>query len=665
MDGGDSGIAADGIIKTYMLDYGHGFAVPKISHRSRMPTRSFRIISDAVVATVVVFLLVQCALQLAGKRNFNGWSQRRLAEQAATCKPKRTYKSPKKRGQAPRERQPEPRTPDTPPRSADASAAAESFGNEAHHLPSEEPRGRASPAVIEATAAAGGEQAEQAEAPAPDGPSGATTSVLSAGREDQKEEGQKLPDPCGPPNAAERKGISAADGEEAAQRSGYAMPFRSEGIAGVGGYSTGSGGGTTRQPGHPAHQKLPAGAKGAWADSGARSAGRTQQLAFPLLDLSAVGATGGESGEQPAGVPEQLPWQRMPDAQALALPAGGLDAEEPRDERARSRGTTEQPGHPAYRLTADTKGAWADPGARSTGTTQQLVFPWLDLSAVGATGGESGERQAGVPEQLPGQRMPDAQGPERPAGGLGVEEPRDEPAKSQEPTEAPAVRESGGALTAVQGQHSSEDCWGTGQSNAAEESPHRIAGADQQTAAVALTEAASPLTTGIKQAVASVKEATESFLQPAATKGWLYLFPLISEQQTREDLNSVMFFLDDLRHDKRPGRFGRFTTTCRGFTFDIGVWHRVSSPDWPTERILQTAAKYLQNFLTDVTALFENGDNKSDGVAGRSSIERLLELKTEDGDDVVGSVLIRLVGAEWVARWEHKEQLQDGGGNSS
>ncbi|CDJ30578.1 uncharacterized protein EMH_0006850 [Eimeria mitis] len=555
MGGGDSGIAADGTIKTYMLDYGHGFAVPKISHRSRMPSRSFRIIADAVVATVVVFLLVRCALQLAGKRSLNAWSQRRLAEQAATCKPKRTHKSPKKKGQAPRERQREPRTPDTPPRSADASAAADSFGSDAHNLPSEEPRGRASPAVIEATAAAGGEQAEQAEAPAPDGPSGATESVLSAGREDQKEEGQRLPDPCAPPTAAGRKGISAADGEEAAQGAGYALPFRSEGIAGVGGYSTGSGGGTTQQPGHPAHQKLPAGAKGAWADSGARSAGRTQQLAFPLLDLSAVGTTGGESGEQPADVPEQLPGQRMPDAQALALPAGGLDAKEPRDEPARSRGTAEQRGHPAHQLPADAKGAWADPGARSTGTTQQLVFPWLDLSAVGATG------------------------------------------------------------------------------------------ADQQTAAVALTEAASPLTTGIKQAVASVKEATESFLQPAATKGWLYLFPLISEQQTREDLNSVMFFLDDLRHDQRPGRFGRFTTTCRGFTFDIGVWHRVSSSGWPTERILQTAAKYLQNFLTDVTALFENGDNKSDGVAGRSSIERLLELKTEDGDNVVGSVLIRLVAA--------------------
>ncbi|CDJ32734.1 uncharacterized protein EMH_0013510 [Eimeria mitis] len=389
MCGGPAGIAEDGAVKTYMLDYDHGFTAPMISRKSRMPHRSLHIISYAVVATVVIFLVVQCALQLAGKRNLNGWSQRRLAEQTAPCKPK-PRKSSKKRKEAPRERREdekegqglpkpwtppkaaerkgssaddreegaqgagyampflsagtagvggymtgseggtkqkpghpahqqlpaEPATPDASPGSPVASAAAESDGKETQHSPTEEPRGHTTPVETEATAAAGGEQAEQAQAPAPDAPSGATGSAVSAGREDENEDGQGLPKPWTPPKDSERKGSSAADREEAAQGPGYSMPFLSAGTARVGGYLTGSEGGTKQKPGQPAHQQLPAGAEGGWADPGEGLAGSTQQLVFPFLDLSAVGATGGESGDQQADVPEQLPAQRMPDAQA-------------------------------------------------------------------------------------------------------------------------------------------------------------------------------------------------------------------------------------------------------------------------------------------------------------------------------------------------------------
>ncbi|CDJ30579.1 uncharacterized protein EMH_0006860 [Eimeria mitis] len=608
MDGGDSGIAADGTIKTYMLAYGHGFAVPKIRHRSRMPSRSFRIISDGVVATVVIFLLVRCALQLAGKRSLNAWSQGRLAEQASPCEPRKTNKSPNKRREAPRERQREPRTPYTPPESADASAPAESVGNDAHHQPSEEPRGRATPTVTEATAAAGGEQAEQAEAPEPDGPSGATGSVLSAGREDQKEEGQGLPDPCAPPTAAGRKGVSADGRRGAAQWPRCTMPFRSAGTAGVGGYSTGSEGGTTQQPGHPAY-RLPTGAEGAWADSRASSIGGTQQLVFPLSDMPAVAAEGGESGEQPAA----------------------------------------------------------------------------------------------VPEQPTGQRMPDSQGPERPAGSRDAQEPQQKPATPRTPAAALGSWEAGGAQPVAQADHTSADGWGSREATAAGERAHLKARAAQRTAAVSFTEAAGPLLTRIKRAVTSVK-AIDVLRLPGLRKEWPFDFPLIGESNTVEDLNGVLLLLQSLRHHRRPGHSERFTTTFRGFTFEITVSHEVASPNWPdgkvswatfmrnepewlngrlllpgggsvrplddvhhtlislrflsAPQILHAAAKYMQNFFADVTALFENGDS-------RSFIERDVPFKTEQDDNIVGSATIRLVGAEWVARWEHKEQLQDGGGNSS
>ncbi|CDJ32674.1 uncharacterized protein EMH_0013280 [Eimeria mitis] len=179
--------------------------------------------------------------------------------------------------------------------------------------------------------------------------------------------------------------------------------------------------------------------------------------------------------------------------------------------------------------------------------------------------------------------MTDSQTPERPAGSLDAEEPGQEPAKSQELTAAPAVREAWGALTAVQGKQSSGDNWGTGEASAAGEMPHPSAEAPQQTAASAVTQAAGPLVAGLKRAVASVVDALESFFEPSMPADWMYTFPLIGERETGDDLNTVLRFLQSAGHHPRSA------------------------------------------------------------LPGRPVIERKVELKSEAGSNVIGSSTIRLV----------------------
>ncbi|CDI86974.1 hypothetical protein, conserved [Eimeria praecox] len=77
-------------------------------------------------------------------------------------------------------------------------------------------------------------------------------------------------------------------------------------------------------------------------------------------------------------------------------------------------------------------------------------------------------------------------------------------------------------------------------------------------------------------------------------------------------------------------RFG-----CVTFTFDVG--HKKAFPGWPNERILRATAINIENFMVDLAALFENGDP-------RNGLDRLLEITTQRGSDVVGCIAIKIVG---------------------
>ncbi|CDJ28904.1 uncharacterized protein EMH_0045030 [Eimeria mitis] len=603
MCGGPAGIAEDGAVKTYMLDYDHGFTAPMISRKSRMPHRSLHIISYAMVATVVIFLVVQCALQLAGRRNVNGWSQRRLAEQVRR-------KKGKLKGSVSLSQQ-----------HLTHHQGLQSLQQQRNPM-GKKHRIRLQKSLVGIRLLRKLRQLQQLVVNRQSRPKLQRLMRQAVQRDLLFLQGGKMT----------KKKVKGCQGlgrhrrlrkERDLQLLIEKMEHKGLGVARKG-----------RESGEqPAD--VP-GAEGAWADPGEGSAGSTHQLVFPWLDLSAVGATGGESGEQPADVPEQLPWQRMPDEQGPERPAWSLDTEEPSGGPGTSQGTTEEPGHPAQQLPGGAKGAWADPGARSTGTTQQLVFELVDMSGVSGKGGESGERPEDVPEQLPWQPMTDLQAPERPAGSPGAEEPGQEPAESQEPTAAPAVRESGGALTGVQGKQSSGDNWGTGEASAPGEMPHPSAGASQQTTASAVTQAGGPLVAGLKRVATSAAGALESFFQPDFPAGWMYAFPLIGDPQTREDMNTVLRFLQSAGSQPRPPHPGRFRIKFRGFSIEITVSHTVSSPGWPGERILQAAAIFMENFFADVTALFETGDS-------RPVIEKTVELKTEAGSNIAGCLTIRLV----------------------
>ncbi|CDJ32735.1 uncharacterized protein EMH_0013520 [Eimeria mitis] len=610
MCGGPAGIAEDGAVKTYMLDYDHGFTAPMIGRKSRIPHRSLHIISYAVVATVVIFLVVQCALQLAGRRNFNGWSRRRLAEQAAERKGSSAGdrdEAAQGAGYA------------LPFLSAGTAGVGgyltgseggtkQKPGHPAHQLPAGPKGAWADPGK----SSAGGTQ-----------PLVFELVDMSGGSGKGRESGER------PTDVLERLPWQRMTGAQGPERPAGSLD--AEDPSGLPGTSQG----TKQKPGHPA-QQLPADAEGAWADPRKSSAGSTPQLLFPWRDLSAVGATGGESEKEPADVPQQLPWQRMPDAQGPERRAGRRGAEEPSGLPGTSQGTTEEPGHPAQQLPADAEGAWAGPGASSTGTTQQLEFELVDMSGRSGKGRKSGERPEDVPEQLPWQPMTDLQAPEHPAGIGDAEEAGQEPAKSQKPTAAPAVREYGGALTAVQGKQSSGDSWGTEEASAAGEMPHPSAGASQQTTASAVTKAGGPLVAGLKRVATSAAGALESFYQPDFPAGWMYAFPLIGERETGENLNTVLRFLQSAGSQPRPPHPGRFRIRFRGFSIEISVSHTVSSPGWPSDRILQAAAIFMENFCVDATALFENGDS-------RRLIERSVELKTEAGSNITGCLTIQLV----------------------
>ncbi|CDJ60247.1 hypothetical protein, conserved [Eimeria maxima] len=67
----------------------------------------------------------------------------------------------------------------------------------------------------------------------------------------------------------------------------------------------------------------------------------------------------------------------------------------------------------------------------------------------------------------------------------------------------------------------------------------------------------------------------------------VYPFPLIDDQQALYDLDQMMQFIRNLRHQHRENRHGWFTVIFRGVVFEFRIWENKKATGWPNGAVSQ------------------------------------------------------------------------------
>ncbi|CDI85338.1 hypothetical protein EPH_0015280 [Eimeria praecox] len=348
----------------------------------------------------------------------------------------------------------------------------------------------------------------------------------------------------------------------------------------------------------PGQQPAPSSSAIGWDSTGAPAGvqGQGAGSATPGQPALQMTSTAWSAGTQVAPVlPVQPP---APANAAFGLESGGVPA-----------GVQEQyagpapPDQPALQTTST---AWPPAKQRTPVVREQPSSP-----SSSADGLKSGGAPAGVQEQDAGPAAPVQ--PRLEASPVAQEPDAQGTSEAEVPAEAPV-------------SSSSADGLESGKAGTSEEKKHGAAKASPTVASFPARTETSSLMTKVKQAAASVGRALGMTGQSSASDTCPYNFPLITDQQARQDMMNLMIFIQSFKDETTAGKSGQFRTRfgCVTFTFDVDY------------KILRATAVNIENFMVDLAALFENGDT-------RNGLDRLLEITTQRGRNVVGCIEIKIV----------------------